>query len=127
MKVIIIGGGPAGMLAAISAKKEKNDVILLEKNDKLGKKLSITGKGRCNITSSLDISEFIQNIPGNGRFLYSAFQNFNNQDILKVLNIPTKVERGNRIFPVSNKASDVVDALIENMEGIKIYNKELLE
>lgn len=130
MKVIIIGGGPAGMLAAISAKKEKNDVILLEKNDKLGKKLSITGKGRCNITSSLDISEFIQNIPGNGRFLYSAFQNFNNQDILKVLNIPTKVERGNRIFPVSNKASDVVDALIENMEGIKIYNnivaKEIL-
>ena len=109
MKVLIIGGGPAGMLAAISAKEEGYEVTLLEKNNRLGKKLSITGKGRCNITSSLDISEFIENIPGNGRFLYSAFENFDNKDILKLLNIPTKNERGNRIFPVSDRAEDVVE------------------
>ena len=81
MKVIIIGGGPAGILAAISAARENNEVLLLEKNISLGRKLLITGKGRCNITSSIDIDEFIKNIPGNGRFLYSAFQNFTNQDI----------------------------------------------
>ena len=80
MKVVIIGGGPAGILAAISASKCGNDVVILEKMESLGKKLLITGKGRCNITSSLDISEFIQNIPGNGNFLYSAFQNFSNED-----------------------------------------------
>ena len=82
MKVIVIGGGPAGMLAAISAKDKGNEVILLEKMDRLGKKLAITGKGRCNITSSLpSMNQFIENIPGNGRFLYSAFQNFSNKDI----------------------------------------------
>ena len=113
MKVIIIGGGAAGMVAAISASQdEKNDVILLEKNDRLGKKLSITGKGRCNITSSLsDMNDFIKNTPVNGKFLYSAFKNFTNKDIIKLLGIPTKVERGNRVFPVSDRAQDVVDAL----------------
>ena len=111
MKVIVVGGGPAGMLSAISAKNEGNEVILLEKNNRLGKKLSITGKGRCNITSSLEnMSDFISNTPGNGRFLYSAFQNFTNKDILKMLNIPTKNERGNRVFPVSDRAEDVVEA-----------------
>ncbi len=109
------------MIAAISAKNSGNEVTLIEKNNKLGKKLSITGKGRCNITSSLsNMSEFINNIPGNGRFLYSAFQNFSNQDILKLLDIPTKDERGNRVFPVSDKASDVVEALIRKLNGIKI-------
>ena len=113
MKVIIIGGGAAGMVAAISASQnEKNEVILLEKNDRLGKKLSITGKGRCNITSSLsDMNDFIKNTPVNGKFLYSAFKNFTNKDIIKLLGIPTKVERGNRVFPVSDRAQDVVDAL----------------
>lgn len=120
MKVVIIGGGPAGMLAAISAKKEKNEVIIIEKMNGLGKKLLITGKGRCNITNSIDISEFIKNIPGNGKFLYSAFQNFNNEDIIKLLDIPTKVERGNRVFPVSDKSLDVLNALIKKLEGIKV-------
>ena len=126
MKVIVVGGGPAGMCAAISAKKSGYDVILLEKTSRLGKKLSITGKGRCNITSSLDMSEFIQNIPGNGRFLYSAFQNFTNKDILNLINIPTKNERGNRVFPVSDRAEDVVEALKRKLDGVKIeYNTKV--
>lgn len=114
MKVVVIGGGPAGMLAALAASKEGNKVTLLEKNNVLGRKLLITGKGRCNITSSLDMDEFIKNIPGNGRFLYSAFQNYTNTDIIELLKqegIDVKEERGNRIFPVSDKAVDVRDAL----------------
>ena len=78
MNVIVIGGGPAGMMAAIASAENGNNVILLEKKERLGRKLLITGKGRCNITSSLPIEEFIQNIPGNGQFLYSAFKNYNN-------------------------------------------------
>ena len=121
MKVIVIGGGPAGMMAAITAKKSNNEVTLLEKNATLGKKLSITGKGRCNITSSLEnMDDFIKNTPGNGKFLYSSFRNFTNRDIIKLLNIPTKVERGNRIFPVSDKAQDVVNALEKQLKGVKI-------
>ena len=121
MKVIVIGGGPAGMMAAITAKKSNNEVTLLEKNATLGKKLSITGKGRCNITSSLEnMDDFIKNTPGNGKFLYSSFRNFTNKDIIKLLNIPTKVERGNRIFPVSDKAQDVVNALEKQLKGVKI-------
>ena len=85
MNVIIIGGGAAGMIAALSASKGKNNVTILEKMDMPGKKILITGKGRCNITSSIPIDEFIKNIPGNGRFLYSAFNNFTNQDILDLL------------------------------------------
>ncbi|MCI8290910.1 MAG: NAD(P)/FAD-dependent oxidoreductase [Clostridia bacterium] len=117
MKVVIIGGGPAGMLAAISSSRNGNDVTLLEKNNQLGKKILITGKGRCNITSSLEIGEFIPNIPGNGRFLYSAFENFTNLDIIELLKsegVKVKEERGNRIFPVSDNAEDVRKAL-ENL------------
>lgn len=114
MNVVVIGGGPAGMLASISSAQEGNKVILLEKNNILGKKILITGKGRCNITSSLEISDFINNVPGNGRFLYSAFENFNNRDIIELLKkegVNVKEERGNRIFPVSDRAEDVRFAL----------------
>ena len=126
MKVVVIGGGPAGIMSAISAKNSGNDVILIEKMNSLGKKLLITGKGRCNITSSLNINEFIQNIPGNGRFLYSAFQNFTNEDIINLLkkhNVKVKEERGNRIFPVSDKSKDVLNAFYEELKNlnVKIY------
>ena len=128
MKVIVIGGGPAGMLSAISAKKNNNEVILIEKMDRLGRKLAITGKGRCNITSSLEtMKNFIDNTPGNGRFLYSALENFNNKDIIELLNIPVKEERGHRIFPVSDKATDVVEALKRKLDGVKIYTNTKVE
>lgn len=125
MKVVVIGGGPAGMLAAISAAKSSDDVTLFEKNNILGKKILITGKGRCNITSSLEIEDFISNIPGNGRFLFSVFQNFSNQDIISMLEkegVKVKEERGNRIFPVSDRAEDVRFALekITKKAGVNI-------
>lgn len=125
MKVAVIGGGPAGMLAAISAAKSGDDVTLFEKNNILGKKILITGKGRCNITSSLEIGDFISNIPGNGRFLFSVFQNFSNQDIISMLEkegVKVKEERGNRIFPVSDRAEDVRFALekITKKAGVNI-------
>ena len=116
MKVVIIGGGPAGMMAAISSAKCGNDVTILEKMNMLGKKLLITGKGRCNITSSIPIDEFIKNIPGNGMFLYSAFNKFDNTDILNLLKeegVETKVERGNRVFPVSDSSKDVQMAFVK--------------
>ena len=126
MKVVIIGGGPAGMLSAISAGTNKNDVTILEKMNMLGRKLLITGKGRCNITSSLDISDFINNIPGNGKFLYSSFQNFNNIDIINLLKkhgVEVKSERGNRIFPLSDKSQDVLNALIKELKDLKVKIK----
>lgn len=116
-------GGPAGMMAAITAAKEGNQVILLEKNQELGKKLLITGKGRCNITSSLPIEDFIPNIPGNGMFLYSAFKKFDNKDIIQFLEergVKTKIERGNRIFPVSDTAKEVRDAFLEELKKQKV-------
>lgn len=126
MKTIIIGGGPAGMMAAIASAKEGNETILLEKNSSLGKKLLITGKGRCNITSSLDISDFIQNIPGNGRFLFSAFQSFTNIDIINFLKengLEVKNERGNRIFPVTDRAMDVLNCFINEIKKNNVIVK----
>lgn len=113
-KVIIIGGGAAGMMAAISASKEGKKVLLLEKNEKLGKKLFITGKGRCNITSACDPDEFLNHVATNSRFLYSSFSRFNNHDVVRFLNdagLKTKVERGQRVFPQSDHSSDVIGTL----------------
>ena len=126
MKVVIIGGGPAGMMSAIESAKMGNEVILLEKNNKLGKKLLITGKGRCNITSSLSIEDFIKNVPGNGKFLYSAFNSFTNKDIISFLEeegLNVKEERGNRIFPVTDKAQDVLNCFEKKLKklNVKIY------
>ena len=123
MKVVIIGGGPAGMLSAISAGTNKNDVTILEKMNMLGRKLLITGKGRCNITSSIPIDEFIKNVPGNGKFLYSCLNNFTNEDILNILKeegLQTKVERGNRVFPITDKSQDVLQALLNRLKKLKV-------
>ena len=126
MKVVVIGGGPAGICSALSAKAKNDDVTILEKNNKLGKKLLITGKGRCNITSSLNMDEFIQNVPGNGRFLYSAFQNFTNTDIINLLKkygVSVKEERGNRIFPTSDKSIDVLNAFEKALKSLQVKIK----
>ena len=125
MKVIVIGGGPAGMMAAISSAQDGNEVILLEKMQSLGRKLLITGKGRCNITSSLDMDEFIKNTPGNCMFLYSCYKQFTNQDIINFLKeegLEVKEERGNRIFPVTDKSLDVLKCFSKKIKelGIKV-------
>jgi len=121
--VIVIGGGPAGMMAAITAAEYGNNVTIIEKNSDFGKKLVITGKGRCNITSSLYMSEFIKNTPGNGQFLYSAFQNYTNTDIIDFLKnqgLEVKEERGNRIFPVTDKSIDVLNCFKSKINELKI-------
>ena len=123
MKVVVIGGGPAGMIAAMTSAQSGNDVTIIEKMEMLGKKLLITGKGRCNITSSLPIDEFIKNIPGNGMFMYSSFNNFTNEDIIKLLKqegVETKVERGNRVFPVSDKSQDVQKAFLRILKKLNV-------
>lgn len=120
MNIVIVGGGPAGMMAAIrAAEKSSNKVTLLERNEKLGKKLFITGKGRCNVTNSKDISDFFQHIPRNREFLYSALYGYTNENLMTFLNergLSLKVERGNRVFPVSDQAYDVID----------VFKKELV-
>ena len=115
-KVIVIGGGAAGLLAGIAAAQNGAQATIIEKMRRPGKKMLITGKGRCNITNNCDLQEIIKNIPGNGRFLNSALRRFTNQDIVQLLEdngLPTKVERGGRVFPVSDKAVDVVDTLVK--------------
>ena len=112
-KAIVIGGGASGMMAAIAAKNNGNDVTLLEKNEKLGKKLFITGKGRCNLTNASDINSHMNNLMSNSKFMYSAFNAFNSDDIVALIEesgVKTKVERGNRVFPKSDKSSDVIKA-----------------
>ena len=132
-KVIVIGGGPAGMMAAITAKENKNEVIILEKNNQLGKKLLITGKGRCNITSSLEMEDFIKNTPGNGMFLYSAYQKYTNKDIIQFLKeqgLEVKEERGNRIFPVTDKSIDVLKCFTKKIKALHIdirYHTKVIE
>ena len=132
-KVIVIGGGPAGMMAAITARKNKNDVLIIEKNNQLGKKLLITGKGRCNITSSLEMDDFIKNTPGNGMFLYSAYKQFTNKDMIQFLKqqgLEVKEERGNRIFPVTDKSMDVLKCFTKKIKELDIeikYNTKVEE
>ena len=125
-RVIVIGGGPAGMMSAITAAENGNEVLIIEKMPQFGKKLLITGKGRCNITSSLYMSEFIKNTPGNGTFLYSAFQNYTNTDIIEFLKrqgLEVKEERGNRIFPVTDKSIDVLNCFVNRIKELNIQYK----
>ena len=119
MRIVVIGGGPAGMMAAGQAAKMGASVTLLERNERLGKKLAITGKGRGNVTNTAEIEDFITQFPGHGRFLYSALYRFTNDDVRRFfsdLGVPTVEERGGRVFPQSQKASDLVDALRQFLE-----------
>ena len=133
--VIVVGGGAAGMFAAIAAAKNGHQVTLYEKNEKLGKKIFITGKGRCNITNACPAEEFLTHVVTNPRFLYSTFSQFNNEDMIEYLEkigLPVKTERGQRVFPQSDRSSDVIQALKRECEKgrVKIYYhtevKELL-
>jgi predicted Rossmann fold flavoprotein len=120
---IVIGGGPSGLMAAIAAAEQNKKVLLLEKGSKLGKKLAISGGGRCNVTNRLSVDEIIKHIPGNGRFLYSPFTVYNNEDIIKFfegLGVALKEEDHGRMFPVSNRAQDVVDALEKELKRLKV-------
>lgn len=128
--VIVIGGGAAGMMAAGTAASYGKKVLLLEKNKQLGRKVMITGKGRCNITNNCDLDTLIQNVPVNPRFLYSAFSGFTTQDTMDFferLGVPLKTERGNRVFPVSDKARDIVDAMKKYLDqsGVEVRHEEV--
>ena len=123
-ETIIIGGGAAGLAAAYGSLKAGRKTAVLERNDRPGKKLLITGKGRCNITNAADISDFIANVPVNSSFLYSAFYTFTNDNLVKLLNdngLETKVERGQRVFPKSDKSSDVLKTLLKITSGADFY------
>ena len=112
--IVVIGGGPAGMMAACAAAENGGRAALLEPNERLGKKLNITGKGRCNVTNNCGLEDFMRNVPRNGRFLYSAFARFGSGDVMDFfegLGVPLKTERGNRVFPVSDRAFDISGAL----------------
>lgn len=123
IEVVVIGGGAAGMMAAITAARQGAQVTLLEPNERLGKKLNITGKGRCNVTNDCDQETLMANIPGNGRFLYSALNRFTPQDTMaffEALGVPLKVERGNRVFPVSDRSFDISGALERELRRLKV-------
>lgn len=139
--VVVIGAGPAGIMAALTA-ADSNKVIIIEKNNKIGKKLYITGKGRCNITNAKDISEFFDNIPGNPNFLYSSLYSFTNEEamgMMESLGVKLKVERGDRVFPESDKSSDIISAfkaeldrknvevrLNTNIKDINVIDKKII-
>lgn len=128
-RVVVIGGGAAGLMAAVIAGREGAKVTLLEKMNYVGKKMGITGKGRCNITNASDMSEFIKNTPGNGKFLYGAYERFTNEDLLQLLHdagLETKVERGGRVFPASDSALDVRNTFMKLMKhyGVDVHLEE---
>ena len=132
-RVLIVGGGAAGMLAAVFAARRGREVHIFEKNEKLGKKLYITGKGRCNLTNACEMEELFDSVRTNPRFLYSAFYGFTNQDVMDFFEqegLPLKVERGGRVFPVSDRAADVLDTLRRSIKraGVKVHlNTEVKE
>ena len=130
--VAVIGGGPAGIMAASASARRGNNTILIEKNNTLGKKLLITGKGRCNITNNIPIDDFFKNVPTNSSFLYSSFYSFTNEQLINLfskLGVDTKVERGERIFPKSDKAKDVLDGLKRMLVNykVKVYNGKVVD
>ena len=122
-RITVVGGGAAGMMAAICAAEQGAQVTLLEPNERLGKKLNITGKGRCNVTNNADIQGLMANIPRNGKFLYSAFSDSDGRDAMaffEALGVPLKTERGNRVFPQSDKAADIIDALLRALRKARV-------
>ena len=125
-KVLIVGGGAAGMFASLAAAESGHEVLVFEKNEKLGKKLFITGKGRCNLTNACDMEQLFRAVISNSKFLYSSFYGFTNQDAIayfESLGLRTKIERGERVFPVSDHSSDVIRALSERMHflGVQVF------
>ena len=127
--VVVIGAGAAGMMAAIFAAESDASVVLLEKNDKTGRKLRITGKGRCNLTNDSDVKEVLANIPGDGRFLYSALTAFPPEQVMRFYEehgLPLKTERGKRVFPQSDRANDVADLLQRTCtnDGVRLISEE---
>ena len=123
MKILVVGGGAAGMMAAIAAASCGHQVELLERNEKLGKKIYITGKGRCNVTNACDLEEFFTNIVSNEKFLYSSIYQYDNRAVMEFFEengCPLKIERGNRVFPVSDHASDVTKALADKMKALGV-------
>ena len=125
-KVLVIGGGAAGMMAAVFAARGGREVHVFEKNEKLGKKLFITGKGRCNITNAGEMDTLFTSVVSNSKFLYSAFYGFTNEQTItffEELGVPVKIERGNRVFPVSDHSSDVIGALSREMNrlGVEVH------
>lgn len=122
-EVLVIGGGPAGLMAAIAAAETGAEVLIVDKGDKLGRKLAISGGGRCNVTNRLPVDEIVKNIPGNGKFLYSAFSIFNNEDIIRFfekLGVKLKEEDNGRMFPANDDAKSVVNALIRRLKELKV-------
>ena len=122
-RVAVIGGGAAGMMAAIAAAENGASVVLIERNDRLGKKLRITGKGRCNVTNDCDTREFLEHVPTNPRFLYSALDCFSTEDtksFFESCGVPLKVERGRRVFPVSDRAEDIVAAMVKRVKSLDV-------
>ena len=122
-QIVVVGGGAAGMMAAICAAERGASVTLLEPNERLGKKLNITGKGRCNVTNNADLETLLANTPKNGKFLYSAFSRFDGRDAMaffEKLGVPLKTERGNRVFPVSDRAFDISGALEWRLKALRV-------